>query len=226
MNALEPLLPALRTLAPLGFPATTLHDWFALANMRRAARLAEHFQDELTQLRPALSAQADHEYLRSAAFQAHVVQALRAAEIAESEDKLRLIARALATCILSLTSPRVDRSQTLRLIEAVSDRELRVLAELLLTLDPLAPFEGSRPVDRPLPVPGLSHQEVHAALLGLGQLGLLSQEERPVHRWDTATASVWQLTPLAQQVAVLGRLTGFELTGQAEGPDLFGSGPV
>ncbi|MFC4638910.1 hypothetical protein [Deinococcus hohokamensis] len=225
MNALEPLLPALRTLAPLGLAATELEHWFAVANPRQAARLAGHFQEELSLLRPVLATRADHDYLRSAAFQAHVVQALRAAEIAESEDKLRLIARALASCTLTQDRPRVDRFQTLRLIEAVSDRELRVLAEWL-TLDPAAPLEATLPVSRPLSVPGLSRQEVSAALLGLEHLGLLAQEEQPVPSWDTGAATrVWILTALAQQVAVLGRLAGFPLTGHEEGPDLFGSGP-
>lgn len=227
MNALEPLLPVLRTLAPLGFPAAELPHWFAVANPRQAARLAGHFQEELVLLRPVLATQADHDYLRSAAFQAHVVQALRAAEIAESDDKLRLIARTLASCLLTQSSPRVDRFQTLRLIEAVSDRELRVLAELLLALDPLSPFEGALAVERPLPVSGLSRQEVTAALLGLGQLGLLAQEDQPVQSWETGpdTVKVWTLTSLARQVAVLGRLAGFQPSGHAEGPDLFGSGP-
>ncbi|ACO45138.1 hypothetical protein DEDE109153_17250 [Deinococcus deserti] len=221
MNALEPLLPVLQTLEPLGLPAGSLQGWYAYANQKQAARLAQHLKEEFGVILRTFPAQVDHAYLRSDAFEANVVQAVRAAEVAESEDKLRFIARALASCTLSYVTPTIDRFQTLRLIEAVSDRELRVFVEYFRGLDPIDPFSGFLLVSTPFTVTGLSRQEASAALLGLEQLGLLAKEQVPSQDdWAHPPDLAWTLTALARQVAVLGRLTGHE-----DGPDLYESGP-
>jgi hypothetical protein len=197
MNALIPLLPALRSLEPLGLPASSLPEWFAYASQRQAARLATHVQIEFRTLLEAFGESVDHAYLRSEAFQANVVQAVRAAEVAESEDKLRFLARALAGCVLAFPPPAPDKFQTMRIIEGLSDRELRVFVGLFDVLDPLDPFGDGLPVDGTAPVAGLSRQESAAALLGLAQQGLVRQQ-----------GGTWALTALARQVAVLTRLAG------------------
>ncbi|WP_309572334.1 hypothetical protein [Deinococcus sp.] len=200
MNALLPLFPALQSLEPLGLPSSSLSEWFAYANQRQAARLASHVQAEFATLLHAFAGAVDHAYLRSGAFQANVVQAVRAAEVAESEDKLRFIARALAGCVLAFPPPALDKFQTMRIIEGMSDRELRVFAGLFDLLDPIDPFADSLPVSSTATVAGLSRQEFASSLLGLGQLGLLVRE-----------GEVWKLTALARQVAVLTRIGGDEL---------------
>ncbi len=192
MNALTPLHPALQTLTPLGLPAS-FREWHAYANAQQAEKLAQHLAAEFAFVADAYAEAIDHDYLRSDGFRANVVQALRAAEIAESEAKLRLIARALAGCLLRYPPPAVDKFQTLRLLEQLSERELSVLAGLLASLDPFDPYSDSIPAQTTLP--GLSRQETGAALLGLGQLGLLQRLE-----------DGWQLTGLARQVALLMRL--------------------
>ncbi|GGK38574.1 hypothetical protein GCM10008955_35500 [Deinococcus malanensis] len=221
MNALEPLLPVLQTLEPLGLPEGALQGWYAYANQKQAARLAGHMKVELGLIHKTFPAQVDHAYLRSDAFQANVVQAVRAAEVAESEDKLHFIARALASCTLAFAAPTVDRFQTLRLIEAISDRELRVFVEYFRGLDPISPFDDGVPVSTPFSVAGLSRQETSTALLGLEQLGLLAKEPLPSQDdWVDRPGLAWKLTALARQVAVLGRLNGHE-----DGPDLYEPGP-
>jgi hypothetical protein len=200
LNALTPLLPALQTLEPLGLPSSSLPEWFAYASQRQAARLATHVQAEFRALLEAFVGAVDHAYLRSEAFQANVVQAVRAAEVAESEDKLRFIARALAGCVLAFPPPAPDKFQTMRVIEGLSDRELRVFVGLFDLLDPIDPFADSVPVNGAATVAGLSRQEFAAALLGLAQQGFLVRENES-----------WTLTALARQVAVLTRIGGEEL---------------
>ena len=195
MNALQPLFPTLHILTPLGLPAT-FHDWYASASAGQAARLAGHLEAELRAVVGA-GGQVDHDYLRSEAFQANVVQAVRAAEIAESDGKLRLIARALSRCTLVFPAPAVDKFQTMRLIEALSLRELSVLGAVYGLLDPIDPYADAFAA---VPLAGLSRQETESALLGLAGLGLLRQAE-------DRTRQGWQLTPLARQVALLGRLS-------------------
>lgn len=192
MNALQPLFPALHTLEPLGLPAT-FQGWYASASAGQAARLARHLEAEFAGLGQLYAGQIDHAYLRSEAFQANVVQAVRAAEVAESEDKLRLIARALAGCLLHFPAPAVDKFQTMRVIEGLSARELAVLVGVFEVLDPIDPYGDLIPAGVALPT--FSRQEGQAALLGLGQLGLVQAQE-----------SDWKLTPLARQVALLCRL--------------------
>lgn len=218
MNALEPLLPVLQTLEPLGLPAAALQGWYAYANQNQAARLAKHLEHELNLVHQRLSTRVNHAYLRSDAFQANVVQAVRAAEVAESEDKLQFIARSLAGCILSFAPPQLDKFQTMRIIEGMSDRELRVFVEYFQILDPVDPYQDFIPIDTQVSITGLSRQEFVAALLGLEQLGLLTREnlsDREGEWTDTPSHSgpgfAWKLTALARQVATLSRLRGDEL---------------
>ncbi|WP_295819157.1 hypothetical protein [uncultured Deinococcus sp.] len=209
MNALLPLLPALQSLEPLGLPSSSLSEWFAYANERQAARLARHVHTEFATLLHAFAGTVDHAYLRSDAFQANVVQAVRAAEVAESEDKLRFIARALAGCVLAFPPPAPDKFQTMRVIEGLSDRELRVFVGLFDLLDPIDPFGDHLPVEGGRTVAGLSRQQFASALLGLAQQGFLSRADVRRDEWSEPVAA-WTLTPLARQVAVLTRLGGNE----------------
>lgn len=218
MNALTPLLPILQTLEPLGLPSSSLHGWYAYANKKQAARLARHLEAELRGIHREFAHMVDHTYLSSDAFQANVVQAVRAAEMAESEDKLRFIARALAGCLLSFPPPALDKFQTMRIIEGMSDRELQVFAGLFDLLDPIDPYGDSIPVGSTATVASLTRQEFGAALLGLGQLGLLSREmltDRDGEWTETPAPSgsgfAWKLTALARQMAVLSRVGGEEL---------------
>lgn len=197
MNALTPLLPALHTLEPLGLSAGAVGSWFAPANAEQAGRLAPHLEAEFRALAGAHAESVDGVYLRSDAFRANVVQAVRAAEVAESEAKLRFIARALAGCLLNFPPPAPDRFQTLRIVGELSDRETHVFVGLFDLLDPLEPFEDSLPASTAATVAGLSRQEFAAALLGLGQLGVLARGD-----------GGWKLTALARQVATLCRIGG------------------
>lgn len=196
MNALEPLYPALHKLEPLGLTAGMWQEWYAYANQKQAARLAKHLEQELESIYLQYAAQVDHAYLKSDAFQANVVQAVRAAEIAESEDKLRLIARALASCTLAFPAPQINKAQTMRMIEALSDREMRVFVQLFHLLDPINPYEDEIP--QQMPSMGLSQQEFTAVMLGLQQLGLVIQQQE--------TRIIWKLSSLAQQVSLLCRI--------------------
>lgn len=208
MNALEPLLPILQTLEPLGLPSAALQGWFAYANQKQAARLAKHLEYEFNLIHQKFSTRVNHDYLRSDAFQANVVQAVRAAEMAESEDKLRFIARALAGCVLSFPPPAPDKFQTMRVIEGLSDRELQVFVGLFDLLDPIDPFADSLPVEGGRTVAGLSRQEFSSALLGLAQQGFLIRQDVRRDEWSEPVPA-WKLTALARQVATLSRV-GFE----------------
>ncbi|MDV6375839.1 hypothetical protein [Deinococcus arenicola] len=197
MNALTPLLPALQALAPLGLSPTAIGAWSAYANPEQAGRLAAHLEAEFRALAGAYAGSVDHAYLRSDAFRANVVQAVRAAEVAESDAKLRFIARALAGCLLNFPPPTPDKFQTLRLIGELSDRETHVFVGLFDLLDPITPFEDHIPAGTTATVAGLTRQEFAAALLGLGQLGVLVREGED-----------WKMTALARQVAALTRIGG------------------
>ncbi|RJF72366.1 hypothetical protein D3875_13220 [Deinococcus cavernae] len=210
VNALEPLFPALRSLEALGLPAASLSGWFAYANAQQAQRLAGHFQHELALLAQEGAAQVDHAYLRSDAFRANVVQAVRAAEVADSDGKLRLIARALAGCLLTFPAPQVDKFQTMRVLEGLSEREFGMLLAVVGALDPLDPYADILPAGARLP--GWSRDEAGAALLGLGQQGLLM---------GVNGGEAWRLSPLARQLVTLARLNAPWLAGNSDGLDLF-----
>lgn len=210
---LERLLPVLSDIPGVHLPPSFLQGVSIVASGRKIQQLEQALRDEVGLLNGELEAgtlRLDHEYVSSEGFTANVMQALRAAELAESEHKLRFIARALAGCSLSFPPPVLDRFQTMRIVEAMSDRELRVFAGYFQLLDPVDPYADAFPVDRAATVAGLTRQEFAAALLGLGQLGLLTKETVAVQRepWDDqpATAPAWKLTVLARQVALLGRV--------------------
>ncbi|MFC4452608.1 hypothetical protein [Deinococcus sonorensis] len=208
---LERLLPVLSAIPGVNIPATVLQGASIAASQRKIELLEQALQLEVSLLQQLIengTVQLDHDHLRSDAFTANVMQALRAAEVAESEYKLRFIARALAGCALSFPPPRLDRVQTMRIIEGLSERELRAFTGLFALLDPIDPYADGLAVGSPITVAGLTRQEFTAALLGLQQLGLLTRAQAPAEPWAEPAAStpVWQLTPLAQQVAVLSRL--------------------
>lgn len=142
----------------------------------------------------------DSAYVRSAAFRANVAQANRAAEIAETDGKLALIARALAGCALLHPAPTPDRFQALRIVEGLSAREMDALGEVFDLLDPIDPFADTLPLRGRVPL-GWSRLEFEGALGGLAGLGLLAREDR-TGSLDTPER-VWVLTPLARGVATL-----------------------
>lgn len=158
------------------------------------------------------AARVDGAYVRSAAFRANVMQANRAAEIAESDAKLALIARALAGCARRHPSPTPDRFQALRIVEGLSVREMDALGEVFDLLDPIEPFADALPMRGSVPL-GWSRLEFEGALGGLAGLGLLTRE---VRTGSLGTPErVWVLTPLARGVATLCGLVGAGLWGGA-----------
>jgi len=215
-SSLERLLPVLSDIPGVHLPASILQGVYIAASGRKIEQFEQALRYEVGLLNREIVAghlELDHEYVRSEAFTANVMQALRAAEIAEGEPKLRFIARALAGCSLRFPPPRLDKVQTLRIIEGLSERELRVFTEYFGLLDPIDPYADALAVDSAVTVSGLTRQEFLAALLGLGQLGLLTREMVAAQpgAWNDrpATAQVWKLTALARQVAALSRV-GFE----------------
>ncbi|GHF53231.1 hypothetical protein HNQ07_003270 [Deinococcus metalli] len=211
---LERLLPILSLIPGVNIPAGVLQSVYIAASQRKIEQLEQALMYEVGLLNQRVSAgrlMLDHDYVRSEAFTANVMQALRAAEVAESEKKLRFIARALAGCTLAHPAPQIDRFQTLRIVESISDRELHVFFEYFRLLDPIDPYHDMIPVDSQVSIPGLTRQQFLAALLGLQQLGLLTKEavtsregewlaDIPRH---TGMGFAWQLTDLARQVAML-----------------------
>jgi hypothetical protein len=213
-QSLERLLPLLSTIPGVNIPVTVLQGVYIAASQRKIEQFEQALKYEIDLLNQKLTAgnlRLDHEYVKSESFTANVMQALRAAELAETENKLRFIARALAGCALSFPPPTLDKFQTMRIIEGMSDRELRVFVEYFGLLDPIDPYADRFPVDSAVTVAGLTRQEFQAALLGLAQLGLLAKEVGPPDLWTDrpAPVQVWKLTVLARQVAALSRV-GFE----------------
>ena len=217
---LERLLPILSTIPGVNIPATILQGVYIAASQRKIEELEGALQYEVGLLNQKIMAGKlvlDSEYVKSESFTANVMQAVRAAEIAETNHKLHFIARALAGCSLSFPRPQPDKFQTMRMIEGLSDRELRVFVASFQLLDPIDPYTDSFPVDSQVTVAGLTRQEFLAALLGLEQLGLLSTERLIGNDgdWMNITPAqqgfgvAWKLTALARQVATLSRV-GFE----------------
>ncbi len=216
ISSLERLLPVLATIPGVNIPATFLQGVYIAASQRKIEQFEQALKYEVGLLNQTLETgnlHLDHEYVKSESFTANVMQALRAAELAETENKLRFIARALTGCALAFPPPRLDRFQTMRIVEGMSDRELRVFTGYFELLDPIDPYSDAFPADSPATVAGLTRQEFQAALLGLGQLGLLTRETGAVQpdAWNDqpAPTQVWKLTALARQVATLSRV-GFE----------------
>ncbi len=208
---LERLLPVLATIPGVNIPVSILQGIYIAASQRKIEQLEQALRYEVGLLNQKIEAgtlRLDHEYVKSEAFTTNVMQALRAAEIAESEDKLRFIARALAGCALSFPPPTLDKVQTMRIVEGMSGRELKVFVDYFQLLDPIDPYQDSLPVNTSATVAGLTRQEFLAALLGLQQLGLLSKETVPSRdEWaDTGSGLAWKLTALARQVATLSRV--------------------
>ena len=220
-QGLERLLPLLSTIPGVNIPVTVLQGVYIAASQRKIEQLEQALRYEIGLLNQKLETgklRLDHEYVKSEGFTANVMQALRAAELAESENKLSFIARALASCALSFPPPTLDRFQTMRIVEGMSDRELRVFVEYFGLLDPIDPYQDLIPVDSQVSIAGLTRQEFVAALLGLQQLGLLSKEnltDRDGEWVDTPRQSgkgfAWKLTALARQVATLSRVGCEEL---------------
>jgi septum formation inhibitor MinC len=212
--SLSSLLPILAAIPGVSIPASFLQSVSIAATQRKIEQLEQMLRAEVAQLNEQIRTGQlliDTEYVASDAFAANVMQALRAAELAETDTKLRFVARALAGCALSFPRPRLDKFQTLRIIEGLSDRELRVFAGLYDLLDPMDPYADTIPAGGALTLAGLTRQEFLAALLGLEQLGLLSKETQTTQdEWSTAGPG-WKLTPLARQVALLGRVGPGEL---------------
>jgi hypothetical protein len=213
-QSLERLLPVLATIPGVNIPASILQGVYIAASQRKIEQFEQALRYEVGLLNQKIEAgklRLDHEYVKSESFTANVMQALRAAEIAESKDKLRFIARALAGCSLSFPPPTLDKFQTMRIIEGMSGRELKVFVEYFELLDPIDPYADAFPVDSQVTVAGLTRQEFLAALLGLQQLGLLTKEAVPNQdEWtDSGPGFAWKLTVLARQVATLSRV-GFE----------------
>jgi hypothetical protein len=211
---LERLLPVLATIPGVNIPVAFFQGIYIAASQRKIEQFEQALRYEVGLLNQKIEAgnlRLDHEYVKSESFTANVMQALRAAEIAESEDKLRFIARALSGCALSFPPPTLDKFQTMRIIEGMSDRELKVFVDYFQLLDPIDPYEDAFPVDSQVTVAELTRQEFLAALLGLQQLGLLSKEAVPSRdEWtDSGSGLAWKLTALARQVATLSRV-GFE----------------
>ena len=78
MTGPSPLLPALRSLEPLGLSPAACQGWATTLSGPQAERLAVPLERAFRGLD---AAGADTEYLRSAAFPAHVTQVLRAIRI-------------------------------------------------------------------------------------------------------------------------------------------------
>ncbi|MGY2892590.1 hypothetical protein [Deinococcus sp. UYEF24] len=217
---LSRLLPLLSTIPGVNIPVTLLQGVYIAASQRKIEQFEQALKYEVELLNQKLTAgtlRLDHDYVKSESFTANVMQALRAAELAETENKLRFIARALAGCALSFPPPRLDRFQTMRIIEGMSDRELTVFVEYFTLLDPIDPYSDAFPVDSGVTVAGLTRQEFIATLLGLQQLGLLTTEKVQDRSGDWVIhtpmqqggGTAWKLTSLARQVATLSRV-GFE----------------
>ncbi|WP_407540068.1 hypothetical protein Q0M94_01320 [Deinococcus radiomollis] len=213
---LERLLPLLSTIPGVNIPVTFLQGVYIAASQRKIEQLEQALRYEVGLLNQKIEAgklRLDHEYVKSEAFTANVMQALRAAELAETEHKLRFIARALAGCALSFPPPTLDRFQTMRIVEGMSDRELRVFTEYFQLLDPIDPYSDRIPNDSQISVPGFTRQEFIAALLGLQQLGMLSKEQLTDRDGDWVSTPyqsgpgfAWKLTALARQVATLSQI--------------------
>ncbi|WP_075830993.1 hypothetical protein [Deinococcus marmoris] len=218
---LERVLPILTTIPGVNIPATLLQGIYIAASQRKMEQFEGALRYEVNLLNRKIEAgklTLDREYIKSEAFAANVIQALRAAEVAESEDKLHFIARALAGCALSFPPPRLDRFQTLRIIESMSDREMTVFVEYFQILDPINPYQDFIPVDTQISVAGLTRQEFVSALLGLQQLGLLSKENLTNREGDwvdtprhSGSGFAWKLTSLARQVAHLSQFGGDDI---------------
>ena len=216
---LERLLPILSTIPGVNIAATMLQGVYIAASQRKIEQLESALHYEVSLLNQKLMAGKlilDREYVKSESFTANVMQAVRAAEIAETENKLHFIARALAGCSLSFPRPQLDKFQTMRIIEGMSDRELRVFVEYFQILDPIDPYRDFIPTDSQVSIPNITRQEFVAALLGLQQLGVISKEaltDREGEWTDTphlpGQGFAWKLTGLARQVATLSRV-GFE----------------
>ena len=214
---LERLLPVLATIPGVNIPVSILQGVYIAASQRKIEQFEQALRYEVGLLNQKIEAgklRLDHEYVKSESFTANVMQALRAAEIAESEDKLRFIARALAGCSLSFPPPTLDKFQTMRIIEGMSDRELKVFVDYFQLLDPIDPYMDAVPVDSQVTVAGLTRQEFVAALQGLQQLGLLTTG-KPIRKdgdWSPSSPAkqgdgvAWTLTSLARQVATLSRV--------------------
>ena len=111
-QSLERLLPLLATIPGVNIPVTLLQGVYIAASQRKIEQLEQALRYEVGLLNQKIEAgrlRLDHDYVKSEAFTANVMQALRAAELAETENKLRFIARALAGCALNFPPPTLDR---------------------------------------------------------------------------------------------------------------------
>ena len=141
-----------------------------------------------------LSQKVDYDYVNSDAFMANFVQAVRAVEIAESDDKVKIIAQALAGCTLD---SKINRTICMRILDQITVEEAILLQEVVRKYE--EPVEKHPLVDENS-LTSIGTSRVRSVCRGLFQLGLLENEK--IGRWGGGNSNErwWSPSVLAQEV--------------------------
>lgn len=133
-DQIERLLPVLSLIPGVNIPAGFLQGIYVAASQRKMAQLEQALKYEISHLNQKVEAgklKLDREYVRSEAFNANVVQALRGAEIADSQEKIQYIARALVGCSIYFEDIDVNKTICMRLIEQITYEEIDHIVSIL-----------------------------------------------------------------------------------------------
>ena len=130
---LERLLPVLAAIPGVNIPAAFFQSAYVAASQRKIEQLEQALRYQVGLLNQKIEAgklRLDHEYVRSESFTANVIQTLRAAEIADSEDKLKFIAQALLGCTTSLPHKNINKSLCMRIVEQITTEEMEFIVNV------------------------------------------------------------------------------------------------
>ena len=133
-QGLERLLPLLSTIPGVNIPVTVLQGFYIAASQSKIEEFEQALRYEVNLWNQKFEANKlllAKDYVKTENFSANIIQAFRAAEVAESKQKLKFIARALLGCATDFSPHEINRSLCMRIVEQITTDEIDFIAEIV-----------------------------------------------------------------------------------------------
>jgi len=167
----------------------------AITSQRKISALETQIRYNFQLIDMKISQKIDYDYIKSDAFMANFVQAIRATETAESNEKIKIIAQALAGCTLKTSDSPINKALCMRIIDQITIDEIDYLTSIMLddrwqrNPDSFRNFGAF-----------IMTNENEGLVLGLSQLGLLKLAG---FTGDHERRSTWRPTVLGEHLMLL-----------------------
>ena len=185
----------IQTIAQSGVSASYV--LFTAMSQKKTKSLETYIKYNIELIEMKLFQKIDYPYINSDAFMTNFLQSTRAAEIAESDEKIKLIARAFAGCTLHSDS---NKALHMRIIDQITMDEANLLKEICKRFNNLS--AENKFVDE-VTLNSIPKNRIPAACRGLFQLGLLEDEKINLEIDDPQNQRWWLPSILAQEVMSL-----------------------